>query len=174
MPMNILKKFHADIHIFKTLHMQKIIFADILFMNIGIRQIEPQDSAAITQLSDQLGYALTEEQITKNIHAVLSNEDHDAFVAVYENKVVGWIGVAHTIMIEMTPYCEINGLVIDEKYRGKGIGRSLIERAKQWGKEKGDTTIRLRCNVKRKETHLFYQHLGFIETKEQKNFEINI
>jgi GNAT superfamily N-acetyltransferase len=143
-------------------------------MDIEIRQIRPQDSTEITQLSRQLGYLLSEDQITKNIQTVLSNKDHDAFVAIHENKVVGWIGVAHTIMIEMTPYCEINGLVIDEKHRGKGIGKLLIERAKQWGKEKGNTTIRLRCNVKRKETHLFYQHLGFIETKEQKNFEINI
>ena len=143
-------------------------------MEIEIRQIKPQDSAAITKLSSQLGYPLSELQIAKNIQVVLSNKDHDAFVAVHENQVVGWIGVAHTIMIEMTPYCEINGLVINEKYRGKGIGKLLIERAKQWGKEKGNTTIRLRCNVKRKETHLFYQHLGFIETKEQKNFELNI
>ena len=143
-------------------------------MEIDIRQIKPGDSAAITDLSGQLGYPLSQDQIRRNIEAVLSSKDHDAFVAVHENKVVGWIGVAHIIMIEMTPFCEINGLVIDEKFRGKGIGKKLIERAKQWAKEKGNDKLRVRCNVKRKETHVFYQHLGFIETKEQKNFEINI
>ena len=143
-------------------------------MEIEIRQIKPQDSSAITELSRQLGYPLSQDQISKNIEVILANKDHDAFVAVHKNQIVGWIGVAQTIMIEMTPYCEINGLVIDEKFRGKGIGKLLIEKAKQWAKEKGNNTIRLRCNVKRKETHLFYQHLGFIETKEQKNFEINI
>lgn len=143
-------------------------------MKIEIRQIKPQDSTAIAELSRQLGYPLSQEQISKNIEVVLANKDHDAFVAVHEKQIVGWIGVAQTIMIEMTPYCEINGLVIDEKFRGKGIGKLLIEKAKQWAKEKGNNMIRLRCNVKRKETHKFYQHLGFIETKEQKNFETRI
>jgi GNAT superfamily N-acetyltransferase len=143
-------------------------------MKIEIRQIKPQDSSAITELSHQLGYPLSQDQISKNIEVVLTNKDHDAFVAVHEKQIVGWIGVAQTIMIEMTPYCEINGLVIDEKFRGKGIGKLLIEKVKQWAKEKGNDKIRLRCNVIRKETHLFYQHLGFIETKEQKNFEISI
>ena len=138
------------------------------------RQAAPGDTAAITGLSDQLGYPLSQEQILQNIKVVLANRDHDLFVAEYHNKVIGWIGVAQIIMIEMSPYCEINGLVIDEQYRGKGIGKLLIEKAKQWGKEKGNDTLRVRCNVKRKETHLFYRRLGFIETKEQKNFEISI
>jgi GNAT superfamily N-acetyltransferase len=65
-------------------------------------------------------------------------------------------------------------LVIDQYYRGKGIGKMLIEQAKQWAKEKGNNKLKLRCNVKRTETHLFYQHLDFMETKEQKTFELNI
>jgi GNAT superfamily N-acetyltransferase len=143
-------------------------------MEILIRQAARQDAAAITTLSQQLGYTLSEEQTLKNINAVLTNKDHDAFVAMHENKVIGWIGVTQAILIELLPYCEINGLIVDEKYRGKGIGKLLIEKAKQWGKEKGNDTLRLRCNVKRTEAHLFYQHLGFIETKEQKSFEIRI
>jgi GNAT superfamily N-acetyltransferase len=145
-----------------------------LNMEIKIRKASPEDAAAITDLSRQLGYPLSQEQILQNLETVLASNDHDAFVAVYENRVIGWIGVARTIMIEMTPYCEINGLVVDDRFRGKGVGKLLIEKAKQWGKEKGNDKIRVRCNVKRKETHLFYQHLGFKETKEQKNFEINI
>lgn len=143
-------------------------------MEINIRQAAPPDAPGITELSRQLGYPLSQEQILKNLLAVISDKDHDAFVAIYKDQVVGWIGLAHVIMIEMTPFCEINGLVIDEQYRGKGVGKSLIEKAKQWGKEKGNDKLRVRCNVKRKETHLFYQHLGFTETKEQKNFELSI
>ena len=143
-------------------------------MKITIRRAAPEDATAINGLSHQLGYPLSQEQILQNIKAVLANNDHDAFVAEYQNKIIGWIGVAHIIIIEMAPHCEINGLVIDEQYRGKGVGKLLIEKAKQWGKEKGNDTLRVRCNVKRKETHLFYQHLGFKETKEQKNFEISI
>ena len=68
------------------------------------------------------------------------------------------------------PHCEINGLVIDEKYRGKGVGKLLIEKVKQWAKEKGNDTLSLHCNVKRTGAHLFYEHLGFKEIKQQKNY----
>jgi GNAT superfamily N-acetyltransferase len=136
-------------------------------MEIFIRRISKEDTAAITALSHQLGYPLSVDQTLQNINAVIENKDHDAFVAVHENNVIGWIGVAQAIQIEMLPYCEIRGLVVDNKYRKLGVGKMLIEKAKQWAKEKGNDKLRLRCNVKRTEAHLFYQHLGFKETKQQ-------
>jgi GNAT superfamily N-acetyltransferase len=145
-----------------------------LRMEIFIRQMSKDDAQYITTLTYQLGYPLSFEQILENISAVMENKDHDAFVAVYENRVIGWIGVAQAFQIESLPFCEIRGLVIDDQYRNLGIGKMLVEKAKQWGKEKGNDKLRLRCNVKRTETHLFYQHLGFTETKQQKVFEIEI
>ena len=65
-------------------------------------------------------------------------------------------------------------LVVDESYRGKGIGKKLIDTAADWLKQKGEKTLRIRCNVIRDETHKFYEHLGFIEKKKQKIFEKSI
>ena len=143
-------------------------------MEITIREVQPGDAIAINALSKQLGYPLTEEQTLQNINRVLASKDHTAFAAVYENKIAGWIGLAQTIMIEVLPYCEINGLVVDETYRGKGVGKQLIEKAKQWAKEKGNNKLKLHCNIIRTEAHKFYGHLGFTETKQQKNFELDI
>ena len=143
-------------------------------MKIYIRQISEEDAPAIVDLSHQLGYELLPQQALNNCKAILENKDHDAFVAVHENTVIGWIGVTHAIMLESQPFCEIHGLVVDEKFRNAGVGKMLINKAKQWGKEKGNRTLKLRCNIKRTETHLFYQHLGFKEVKQQKVFEIMI
>ena len=143
-------------------------------MQVSIRQINGGDAIQITALSHQLGYPMTVEQTKENIRAILENKDHDAFVAVYDEKIAGWIGVSHAIQLESIPFCEIHGLVVDENFRKMGIGKLLIEKAKDWARERKLDTIKLRCNVKRTETHLFYQHLGFIETKQQKNFEIKI
>jgi GNAT superfamily N-acetyltransferase len=141
-------------------------------MNLIIRKMAHEDAAAIAMLSHQLGYFLSEEQTLQNIAAVTANKDSDAFVVIHEKQVVGWIGISLAIQIESPPFCEIRGLVVDEKYRKMGIGKMLIEKAIQWCREKGNNTIRLRCNVKRSEAHLFYRHLGFKETKEQKVFEL--
>lgn len=143
-------------------------------MEILVRQITIKDAATVAELSRQLGYPLSIEQIQRNIQAVTESTDHDTFVAVHENQVVGWIGVEQAIMIESLPYCEINGLVIDENFRGQGIGKLLIEKAKQWAMERGNQKIGLRCNVKRTEAHLFYRHLGFSAIKQQTNFELQI
>ena len=143
-------------------------------MEVFIRQISKEDAPSISILCAQLGYMLTIEQILENIHAVLENKLHDAFVAGHKNNVIGWIGVAQAFQIESSAFCEIRGLVVDEKYRKQGIGKLLIEKAKQWAREKGNSKLRLRCNMKRDEAHLFYQHLGFNEIKQQKVFEMLI
>lgn len=143
-------------------------------MEILIRDIAEQDAEAINALSTQLGYTMSIEQTLANIRSVLGTQGHNAFVAILENKIRGWIGVAEALQIESAPFCEIRGLIVDEKLRGGGIGKLLIEKVKQWSKETGNKTLRLRCNMIRKEAHLFYQHLGFREIKEQKVFEMKI
>jgi Acetyltransferases len=140
---------------------------------IIIREAINEDAAEIAKLSHQLGYPISTEQTLKNIFAIKQSERHAVFVAVDE-KVIGWMGVCYTISLEQAPVCEINGLVTDENNRSKGVAKLLIEKAKQWSRNKGVNTLRLRCNVKRTDTHNFYTHLGFTEVKQQKMFVINI
>jgi GNAT superfamily N-acetyltransferase len=156
-----------------------LLIAVILLMNSQVmdlhsRQMSSEDAPAVAALSRQLGYPLSPELILRNINAIRESKDRDAFVAIYDTHVVGWIGVAQAIMIESLPFCEINGLVIDENHRGKGIGKVLVEKAKQWAKENGNDTLRLRCNIKRIEAHRFYLHLGFKEIKQQTAFVLSL
>jgi GNAT superfamily N-acetyltransferase len=143
-------------------------------MKIIIRQMTATDAKEVNRLSAQLGYQLSIEQTLQNIRAVLQSKDHTAFVAEHENEIVGWIGASQNIMIEVMPYCEINGLVVDKDHFGMGVGKLLIDKVKQWAKEKNNSKVGLRCNVKRTEAHLFYEHLGFTALKLQTNFVINI
>jgi GNAT superfamily N-acetyltransferase len=143
-------------------------------MKITIRHINSGDVSSISLLTQQLGYSMTAEETQQSINVILKHNDHDVFVAQFEKQVVGWIGLFYSIQLESPPFCEIRGLVVDENFRSKGIGKMLIEKAKQWAKEKKCIRLRLRCNVIRTKTHLFYEHLGFKETKQQKNFEIEI
>lgn len=143
-------------------------------MKISIREMTANDAKEVNALSKQLGYPLSVEQTLQNINAVLKSKDHTAFVAEYENEIVGWIGASQALMIEVMPHCEINGLVIDQDHRGMGIGKLLINKVKQWAKEKNNSKIVLHCNVKRTDAHLFYEHLGFAIIKLQSNFVINI
>ena len=117
---------------------------------------------------------ISEKQTLQNINALIQSNSHDVFVAVDEHQVIGWMGVSHSISLESPPICEIHGLVVDEKYRNKGIGKMLVEKAKQWSKDKGSNKLKLRCNTKRIDAHKFYTNAGFTEIKQQKVFEINL
>ena len=133
-----------------------------------------EDATAVNALSKQLGYPLSIEETVKNIDLVLQSKDHTAFVAECENKIVGWIGASQAIMIEVMPHCEINGLVINGHYQGIGIGKLLIDKVKHWAREKGNNKLGLHCNIKRTQAHKFYEHIGFAEIKQQKNFVMEI
>ena len=125
-------------------------------MEIFIRSINEKDAEEVNILSAQLGYAMPVAQTLANIRSVAGTKGHNAFVALHENKIIGWIGVAEALQIESSPFCEIRGLIVDERYRDQGIGKLLIEKVKQWSQASGSKTLRLRTNVIRKEAHLFF------------------
>jgi GNAT superfamily N-acetyltransferase len=143
-------------------------------MDIVIREIRVDDSKAVNLLSHQLGYPLTIDETNENIQRVIQSADHIGFIAEFNNRVVGWIGASQATMIEVMPHCEINGLVIDLELHGKGIGKLLIEKVKQWATQQGNKKISLHCNVKRAGAHLFYRHIGFKEIKQQTNFVLDL
>lgn len=145
-----------------------------MLADIHIRPITENDASAIAGLSKQLGYSLSTEETVENIRGVLADKDHAAFVACIDNQVVGWIHILKAVRIESKPFIEIGGLVIDENYRKQGIGKLLVNKAREWTKERHIEKLRVRCNRKRTEAHEFYLALGFTESKEQKVFETSI
>lgn len=143
-------------------------------MEILIKSITSEHAQDVQRLSQQLGYPLSFDEIENNTREVISNNDHSAFVAIIDGKVVGWIHAFKAIFLESNPFVEIGGLVVDENHRGKGIGKKLVERIKQWCNEKQISILRVRSQLKRKEAHQFYLNNGFKEIKEQKVFQINL
>jgi GNAT superfamily N-acetyltransferase len=143
-------------------------------MEIIYRTAIINDAADMAILNTQLGYPSTTETLKQNLEKVLTLPDNIVFVAEYDHKVVGWTNVRLTSTIESGTVSEIWGLIVDEAYRGNGIGKELIARVKQWAKQKGVKKLRVRTNVKRKDAHRFYFREGFTETKEQKSLEINL
>ena len=131
-------------------------------------------TTAVAELAAQLGYPLATSVISDSLSQLLNDRDEEVVVAVSESKVVAWIHFGRTVCLESKPFAEIRGLVVDEKFHGQGIGKSLVEKAKQWAIEKGVGKLRVRTQMKRAEAHEFYRRLGFSETKTQKVFDMMI
>jgi GNAT superfamily N-acetyltransferase len=143
-------------------------------MDIVIRAIQKDDAAAVSRLSAQLGYDMPPAATEQVIDQIMDSPSDMALVATDGEAVVAWIHVFHTIRLESAPFCEIGGLVTDEHYRSRGIGKQLITHALPWCHAKGCRSLRVRSNTKRVDGHRFYLQAGFREVKEQKVFEIGL
>jgi GNAT superfamily N-acetyltransferase len=143
-------------------------------MEVTIRSISIEDSQEVNNLSLQLGYNLFIIETKKQIEKVIATENHCAFVAVSEKRVIGWIHAFVSLAIESRPLVEIAGLVIDQQYRSHGIGNKLIERIREWTASIKINTLRVRTNTKRLQAHQFYLKNGFTELKEQKVFQLDL
>lgn len=137
-----------------------------------IREMKIDDAEQIASLSFQLGYESTIAIVTERLNRVLGHNDHCVFVVEDGNRIVGWIHGFRALRVESDPFVEIGGLVVDEQYRRKGVGRELVGKVRKWAIHGDIKKLRVRCNVNRKETHEFYKKLGFVETKEQKVFDL--
>lgn len=139
-----------------------------------IREANRGDYIPLTTLTKQLGYPLPENEIRQNLEAICNNKNEIIYVMTDDENVIAWIHIFHAIRLESGSFAELGGLVVEDQYRGKGIGNRLLEKAREWCLQKGIPKLKLRSNVIRKDAHRFYFRHGFKETKEQKVFELNL
>ena len=136
-----------------------------------IREARVADIPALTQLCGELGYPSEESQVKRRLARV--NEDKENRIIVAEDAagaVIGWVQVHFTRWLASDPRGEVVGLVVSSQSRGRGIGRKLMQAAETWTKEQGGAQVAVRSNLIRKETHVFYQRLGYTVTKTSLNF----
>lgn len=136
-----------------------------------VRRMTEEDAEAVNELVRQLGYPSDLGKTQTAIRAVLGSDVGDAFVAEdADGTIIGWAHVFIVPYIESGPNAELGGLVVDERYRGAGAGRALIDHVEAWARERGAGELCLRTNIVRDGAHKFYEHLGFEKQKTQHKF----
>lgn len=132
------------------------------------------DAAAIGELSAQLGYPSTPQQVQTRLER-FNPDDEAAFVAEDQpGKVIGWIHVFTARHLQSEPFAELGGLVVDQDYRGKGVGTALMNAAEDWAKRRGFTMLRLRSRSTRTDAHRLYDRQGYSRVKSQIVFDKKI
>jgi len=129
------------------------------------------DAGRIAELSGQLGYPVSAKEMARRLKRALAAKDGACFVAQVEGaKVIGWIHVSVTPLLEVERRAEVNGLVVDEQARSGGAGWLLLEAAERWAKKMRCTGMSVRSNVLRERAHGFYLRHGYEHYKTQKAF----
>jgi|SRR4051794_3691289 N-acetylglutamate synthase-like GNAT family acetyltransferase len=131
-----------------------------------IRHATGADIEAIINLVKQLGYDLSREHASANLH-MYEKVQGFIFVAVKNEKVTGFISGAfiplfhsHEMMFRITALC------VDEKERGHGIGKTLVERIEEVCRKKECNYLEVTSGKHRKENaHIFYESIGYTAYK---------
>jgi GNAT superfamily N-acetyltransferase len=137
-----------------------------------IRRARLTDSPAVAELSDQLGYPTSSEEMAARLAHLIR---HPRFGAVLiaessEGRVIGWLHVSVTPLLEVSLCAEVNGLIVAEGQRSSGAGAKLLQAAEAWAKCKGCDGMSVRSNVIRDRAHAFYLRNGYEHYKTQKAF----
>lgn len=131
---------------------------------IIIRKFESNDIFNLADLTNQLGYYTTVEQMRVRMDKILRLSNYWTFVALTNEKVVGYIGLTKNYFWEQDgEYLKVQALVVDTKFRTLGVGQKLIDMAEQVAKQNNINILLLNCGNRdeRQSAHRFYQKVGF-------------
>jgi GNAT superfamily N-acetyltransferase len=142
---------------------------------INIRRAKSSDAARIAELSGQLGYPATPAEIAQRLRKIKLALHHAVLVAeTPERKIVGWLHVSLSPLLEVQLRAEVNGLVVDDEERSHGTGALLLRAAEHWARSRGCKNMSVRSNVIRERAHQFYLRHGYEHYKTQKAFRKSI
>jgi N-acetylglutamate synthase-like GNAT family acetyltransferase len=90
---------------------------------------------------------------------ISSNPRRELLVAEYEGEVVGTVAlyIIPNLSHGATPYALVENVVVNHKYRRKGIGKKLMEYTIVRAKQEGCHRIELCSSKRRKEAHRLYR-----------------
>jgi GNAT superfamily N-acetyltransferase len=132
---------------------------------VKIRNACLDDSSAIARLISQLGYPTSSDEMKGRLAGILSDSDYETLIAEVRKDAVGVIGVGVSRYYERDGvYGRLLALVVDESWRGQGVGACLVAQAERWLKERGVTSVVVNSGKHRDAAHRFYRQLGYEET----------
>ena len=137
-------------------------------ISYSIIPAQETDVAEIVRLSLELGYRTTDDQTRTALTQMLSSPYYFAIVAsARAGRLLGWAVAERRITLESGESVELTGLVVANAARRVGVGSALVEAAEHWALQHGFSSIRVRSNITRTESHPFYERLGYERTKTQ-------
>lgn len=131
---------------------------------IIIRKAGINDFNSIFLLLKQLwpDKKLNKPSLKKILEKFIRSEKEKSFCAVINGKVVGFctLAIKNSLWQEgqIGHICE---LIVDEAFRGKSVGTSLIKKISDTAKKGGCKKIELDSAFNRERAHNFYKKLGF-------------
>ncbi len=116
---------------------------------------------ASTQITDKASF--TVEEARQHLQIFKRYPSYRIFVALIDDAIVGTYELL--IMDNLAKRGRKSGVVedvaVDPFYQGRGIGRAMMDHAREQCRQAGCYKFVLSSNMKREDAHRFYDALGF-------------
>ena len=143
-------------------------------MNLIVRPARIEDYSAVEAIMEQVQAMHVEmrSDIYRPVEIAMSKEyyreeiaNERLFVAEVDGQVAGVLSVLYkhvdNLMQVTRDVVFAEAIAVDGKWRGKGIGRAIIDHLRVIKAEKGLNGIELRVNARNADALAMYEHCGF-------------
>jgi len=128
----------------------------------NIRTARPQDASELARLFTELGHPTTEDAIRAGWDAWEANGNVALVVDSASGELIAAATLHRTIVLHRPqPIGRISALIVDARYRGAGIGRTLVDVAERMFRDTGCGIVEVTSNMRRADAHAFYRRLGY-------------
>lgn len=128
---------------------------------IKIRKMIKEDLPQLQHMyRDLIPEGVPMDVLERNFESVAELSNYYLAVAVQGEQVLGSTMGILCVALD-APFLVVENVIVDSRYRGKGIGRMIFEEIDRFAIEKQCEYALLVSSGFRKEAHLFYEAMGY-------------
>ncbi len=123
------------------------------------------DASAIASLVTQLGYPVEADAMKARLEGMLALSHHSVVVAETAGDVVGVATACVDRGFQQDGLLgRVTAVSVDAAWRGRGIGKRLMQHMEQWCRDRGAKRVTLTSGNQRADAHKFYGSIGYEAT----------
>jgi len=151
-------------------------------MDFVIRPARIEDAPGVSRILRALGWWVhinneaadaTSARLARHLEMCLTGQSHSVYVAEAVDGDLCAYAAVHWLPYLMLPGPEgyVSELIVDEPWRGRGLGARLLEAVQAEARERGCSRLGL-LNMRNRESYKrrFYEKLGWTERTHAANF----
>jgi ribosomal protein S18 acetylase RimI-like enzyme len=127
-----------------------------------LRSVTYDDVPRLAELLDQLGYPTDDDAVAERLRYWLGDPASALIGAEVDRELIGIVALHVCPILEATGrFGRIVALVVDNRCRGRAVGKALIAAAEAQARAAGCISMEVTSNRARVPAHAFYRRLGY-------------
>lgn len=135
--------------------------------NLIIDPAKTTEANMVAELAIQMWEDNTKDELAEEFKEIISGDDAIIFLAEMDGAAVGFAQcqLRHDYVegTDSSPVGYLEGIFVQEEYRGRGIAKQLLKACENWASEQGCTEFASDCELANSESLKFHISMGFEE-----------